>query len=55
MKEVGTVGFNGIFTESLTGLLKSGTLGEGLTYLDLVDTLPQVTFQMPVITGKHKN
>ncbi|PBK79174.1 hypothetical protein ARMGADRAFT_1040984 [Armillaria gallica] len=53
--EDGTVGFNGIFTESLIGLLKSGTLGEGSTYLDLVDTLPRFTFQTPVVAGKRKN
>lgn len=54
-REDGTVGFSGIFTESLIGLLKSGTLGEGSTYLDLVDTLPRFTFQTPVVAGKRKN
>ncbi len=54
-REDSMVGFNGIFTELLIGLLKSGTLAEGLTYLDLVDILPRFTFQLPVVTGKHRN
>ncbi|KAK0443302.1 caspase domain-containing protein [Armillaria borealis] len=54
-REDGTVGFNGIFTESLIGLLKSDTLGEGSTYLDLIDALPRFTFQSPVVAGKRKN
>ncbi len=54
-REDGMAGSNGIFTESLIELLKPGTLGERSTYLDLVDTLPQFTFQMPVVAGKRKN
>ncbi len=54
-REDGTVGFNGIFTESLIGLLNSGTLGEGSTYLDLVVTRPRFTFKSPVVAGKGKD
>ncbi len=54
-REDGMVGFNGIFTESLIGLLNSGTLGEGSTYLDLVDTQPRFTFKSPIIARKGKD
>ncbi|KAK0476233.1 hypothetical protein EDD18DRAFT_1265720 [Armillaria luteobubalina] len=54
-RDDGTVGFNGIFTESLIGLLKSGTLREGSTYLDLIDALPKFPFQTAVVAGKRKN
>ncbi len=54
-REDGMVRFNRIFTELLIGLLKSGTLGEGSTYLNLVDTLPRFTFHTPVIAGQRKN
>ncbi|KAK0460741.1 uncharacterized protein EV420DRAFT_1478486 [Desarmillaria tabescens] len=55
----GTKVWAGIFTSSLVTVLKSGGLGEGATYVDLIDALPRPSFpnhsQTPTVAGRRKD
>ncbi|KAK0439291.1 caspase domain-containing protein [Desarmillaria tabescens] len=44
-------GFNGIFTHSLVGALRSGLCTKELTYANLVKGLPRQRMQTPVVAG----
>ncbi|KAK0205481.1 hypothetical protein DFS33DRAFT_1328668, partial [Desarmillaria ectypa] len=58
-KEKETEVWSGIFTSSLIKTLSSGVLGEGATYVDLVNALPRPSLrhhsQTPVVAGGRKN
>ncbi|KAK0213817.1 caspase domain-containing protein [Armillaria fumosa] len=47
-------GYNGVFTQGLIGTLRSESLSEESTYVDLLFSLPRWRGQTPVIAGKHK-
>ncbi len=54
-QEDGTVGYIGIFTDSLVRVLRSGYLKKATTYADLVHWLDKTSHQTPVVAGKHKD
>ncbi|KAK0186415.1 caspase domain-containing protein [Armillaria mellea] len=47
-------GYNGIFTQGLISTLRSESLSERSTYVDLLFSLPRRRGQTPIIAGKHK-
>ncbi|KAK0441724.1 caspase domain-containing protein [Desarmillaria tabescens] len=51
----GTEVWGGVFTKSLIKLLKSDVLGEDATYQNLIDSLPPLRHQTPIVTGGRKN
>ncbi|KAK0484553.1 caspase domain-containing protein [Armillaria novae-zelandiae] len=51
----GTKVWRGVFTSSLIETLKTGALGEGATYVDLIKALPQLRYQTPIVAGEHIN
>ncbi|SJL10592.1 uncharacterized protein ARMOST_13980 [Armillaria ostoyae] len=57
-KRVGKEGtsevWGGVFTNLLVKTLRSGKLGEGATYVDLIEALPRLHFQTPIVAGGHK-
>ncbi|PBK80876.1 hypothetical protein ARMGADRAFT_1091878 [Armillaria gallica] len=60
VQEVQTVvregaGCRGAFTSALINTLRSGALGEGATYENLIKALPHLPSQTPVAEGKRKN
>ncbi|SJL10594.1 uncharacterized protein ARMOST_13982 [Armillaria ostoyae] len=54
-KEKGTEVWRGVFTSLLIETLRSGVLGEGATYVDLIKALPRLRFQTPIVAGGHEN
>ncbi|KAK0214057.1 caspase domain-containing protein [Armillaria fumosa] len=46
---------NGIFTDSLVRVLRSGYYTRETTYVDLVHSLHQTPHQMPIVAGEHRN
>ncbi len=58
-KEKSTEVWGGVFTTLLIKVLKSGALGEGATYVDLINALPQPSLrfhsQTPNVVGGRKN
>ncbi|PBK85219.1 hypothetical protein ARMGADRAFT_1087675 [Armillaria gallica] len=48
-------GFQGVFTELLVRVLRSGTFNERSTYIYLLFVLPTMHGQAPLVAGKHKN
>ncbi|KAK0188287.1 caspase domain-containing protein [Armillaria mellea] len=50
----GPTGCNGIFTRALIDALRSGSLSEESTYIDLICSLPLRGRQTPVVAGKNK-
>ncbi|KAK0219273.1 hypothetical protein EDD85DRAFT_961229 [Armillaria nabsnona] len=55
IKEDGTEGYIGIFTDSLVRVLRSGDYQKDTTYADLVHCVDQVSYQTPVVAGKYQN
>ncbi|PBK79940.1 hypothetical protein ARMGADRAFT_1172148 [Armillaria gallica] len=53
--QYGGGGYKGVFTAGLVKTLKSGSLSEGSTYVDLIEALPQWDYQTPVVAGRRKN
>lgn len=51
----GTKVWRGVFTSLLIETLKTGVLGEGATYVDLIEALPQLHYQTPIVAGGHIN
>ncbi len=47
--------WGGVFTNMLVKTLRSGVLGEGATYVDLIKALPRLRFQTPIVAGGHEN
>ncbi|SJL08892.1 uncharacterized protein ARMOST_12264 [Armillaria ostoyae] len=47
-------GYNGVFTQGLISTLRSESLSEESTYVDLLFSLPRRRGQTPIIAGKHK-
>ncbi len=47
--------WGGVFTNTLVKTLRSGELGEGATYVDLIEALPRLRFQTPIVAGGHEN
>ncbi len=54
-QEDGTVGYVGIFTDSLLRVLRSGYWRKETTYADLVFGLGRSSRQTPIVAGKHKD
>ncbi len=54
-KENGTEVWRGVFTSLLIETLRAGVLGEGATYVDLIEALPQLRYQTPIVAGGHIN
>ena len=54
-KKKGLKVWGGVFTNSLINTLRSGVLDERATYLDLLDALPKLQNQTPIVAGKHDN
>ncbi len=54
-KENGTEVWRGVFTSLLIETLRAGVLGEGATYVDLFEALPQLRYQTPIVAGGHIN
>lgn len=46
-------GYSGVFTEALLKALKSNSLGKEATYVDLIDALPKISEQNPILAGKR--
>ena len=46
-------GYNGIFTKTLIGMLKSGVWRKGVTYIEVTHLLNQSYSQTPVVAGDH--
>ncbi len=53
--EDGTVGYIGIFTDSLVRVLQSGHCKKETTYTDLIRCLDKTSHQTPVVAGTHKD
>ncbi len=51
----GTEVWGGVFTNLLINTLRSGALGVGATYEDLIKALPRLSFQTPIVAGGHEN
>ncbi len=51
----GTKVWGGVFTNLLINTLRSGALGVGATYEDLIKALPRLSFQTPIVAGGHEN
>lgn len=51
----GTNVWGGVFTNLLINTLRSGVLGVGATYEDLIKALPPLSFQTPIVAGGHEN
>ncbi len=54
-KKKGLKVWGGVFTNMLIDTLRSGVLDERAMYLDLLDALPKLQSQMPIMAGKHNN
>ncbi|KAK0191742.1 caspase domain-containing protein [Armillaria mellea] len=49
----GKGGYNGIFTKTLIGMLKSDVWREGVTYIEVTHLLNQSYSQTPIVAGDH--
>ncbi len=48
-------GYNSLFTKSLINALTSNSLMAQTTYKDLIEMLPHIAYQSPLVVGEHKN
>ncbi|KAK0219719.1 peptidase C14, caspase domain-containing protein [Armillaria nabsnona] len=55
VKKKGAEVWGGVFTSLLVKTLRSGVLGGGATYVDLIKALPQLPYQTPVVAGGHQD
>ncbi|PBK90853.1 hypothetical protein ARMGADRAFT_1014513 [Armillaria gallica] len=55
VKKKGAEVWGGVFTSLLVKTLRSGVLGGGATYVDLIKALPQPPYQTPVVAGGHRD
>ncbi|KAK0447081.1 caspase domain-containing protein [Armillaria borealis] len=55
VRKMGAEVWGGVFTNLLVKTLRSGVLGEGATYVDLIKALPRLHFQTPIVAGGHEN
>ncbi|KAK0429554.1 hypothetical protein EV421DRAFT_1865635 [Armillaria borealis] len=47
-------GYNGVFTEALVRILRSGEMTSKSTYVDLMDAIPRLSGQTPWVGGDHR-
>ncbi|KAK0451921.1 hypothetical protein EV421DRAFT_1073263 [Armillaria borealis] len=55
VKKKGAEVWGGVFTSELVKALRSGKLGGGATYVDLIEALPRLHFQTPIVAGGQKD
>ncbi len=55
IREDGTAGYIGIFTDSLVRVLRSGHCKKETKYADLIRCLDKTSHQTPVVAGTHKD
>ncbi|KAK0207478.1 caspase domain-containing protein [Armillaria fumosa] len=55
IREDGTAGYIGIFTDSLVRVLQSGHYKKDTTFADLVRYFDKISHQTPVVAGKYKD